>query len=187
MPMYCRYFSFCAPPKTGCQYMRDIIRGLRKPGEPGESAATLHIPGIVEGIPSVSTVRDPCDWLRSYFQNIITPLNQEPVDKFLAYGSPDRKYNRYSMDHLRKFVQDYLNGPSGLIYSMFMHYPAEHRFRLEDMPEPLEDLLGREVPQASHHRTHNRMGFPEDLRPLVYQHEPALCAEFDYPIEVTPQ
>lgn len=165
-------FTFAAPPKAGCRWIHGALKELG-PVEHG----SLHTPGRVDGKLALSIVRHPVDWLKSYFTNINCPVWHEPVDVFLRRSRGEREPDN---EGLRRFIEKYLAGPPGSVGRMFESYAADVWWRIEDMPGPLEACVQSKLAFKARGESKVRLGFPEDLRAAVLDHEREFSEEWGY-------
>lgn len=171
----CQYFQFAAPPKSGCRWMEAAMKQLG-----GFGGGELHRPYHRKtSPPMVSLVRDPCEWIRSYFQHVTTPVAFGPVDRFLDYGNRIET-DTYDNDGLARFVSDYLAGPKNQIGDMCAQYRADIYWRIEDMPWPLQEFCGKSIKYPDRMETRNKLKLPHELRVAVREHEPRHVERWKY-------
>jgi len=169
-------FTFASAPKTGCQWMRDVIRRCY-PDHTLHGNNGLHEPGRIDGKMSYTFVRDPADWLRSYYQNITSIVGNPTVDMFQFVIPTDKRTRK----GLIEFIEAYLmEMPADSIASAFTSYDADIMFPIEDMPGPLEKRLEIPLRGMKRHETKHPLKVPVELRQEIYRHEPGLDAIWNY-------
>lgn len=173
-------FTFASAPKTGCRWMRGVIdRCYPRPKIHGNNG--LHEVGRIDGKPAISFVRDPADWIRSYYQNITAPVGNPAVDVFQECRKNEESKHIGTKFGLRLFVLFYrVTMPENSISAAFRSYDAQHRWRIEDMPNPMERFVGQPLRGLQWYETPNRIEIPDEVRQSVYEHEPELCKAFGY-------
>jgi hypothetical protein len=122
----------------------------------------------------VSVVRHPCDWLAHFYCEGNLQLHNFFAGRVHTFDG---------------FVEGYLDKRSGEILSVFDDYKCDTRFRLEDMPWALAELLeSLGVPESTWQKiTQREFSIPKAsvrwnpvlrLRVLVAERE--MCSTFDY-------
>ena len=133
-------FRYAAPPRTGTTWFAHVIYEVF-----GETSCKA---GVHQPMPQelselrVGTVRNPLDWLVSYYRAIHPGAIHLPVVdvlKTLPVGS------------FTEFIRGYLLEMPGQVGRIFDAYPADVYLRVEDFPDNVVELfesLGVEPRQA---------------------------------------
>jgi hypothetical protein len=128
-------FTFAAPPKCGCTWLHMALTVSELIVE-RKGSTKIHYPGRVPGLPSLTFVRPPQDWLRSYYQNMQGRTCGNPhVDVLQSLP----------WESFPKFVESYLEKLPGQIGRIFQSYESDYYVGLDQLPEglisTLQDLL----------------------------------------------
>jgi hypothetical protein len=176
-------FTFSSAPKTGCRWMRGFVERYF----PHNHYGNLHTPSSIKGKPSIAHVRNPADWFRSFYQNFASTVGNPAVDVFLSI-LPERPNNpkgqalRKNLDGLCRSIELYLKEfEPNTIHDAFYSYPADFRWRLEDMPGPIFWLTDTPFDETIDRvPTQHTLSIPEELRQAIYEHEPELMNKWRY-------
>jgi len=139
------FFSFAAPPRTGCDHFIEACRiaGL---GKTDRIDAIRHFPRNNDGKHlRVSLVRHPCQWLGSVYA-ALNDFGTESSPNMHGIGTAFIVLDKSTFDD---FVRSYLQmSPTG-VSCLFDQYKADTRLRSEDMPWCLLELFETfEVPKV---------------------------------------
>lgn len=171
MAIETQIYYFAAPPKAGCRYVHQALKELA----PVDNGSLHTLPGERDK-PLLSIVRDPCNWLRSYFQNINKPIGMPAVDAFLAYSRGEAEP---SVGGFVTFARLYI--AAGLsIGAMFAAYAADHVWRIEDCPGVLEGFFNHTFGSLDKKQTPHPLIVPDEVRRAIYAHERKFCTTWGY-------
>ena len=129
------WFTFAAPPKVGCVW---ITKTLARCGIPFVNGGE-HTWGTTPGKPSVTTRRDPANWLVSWWSH----FHEYGPKQYRTY-QPELKPLRECIvedESLEEFVERYLNQMPGQITRGYMAYPADFQMQTETLAVNFADLL----------------------------------------------
>lgn len=186
MPVEYPFFSFAAPPETGHAW---FVEACRSAGLGRGSVEDALVPFSSERGGDelrVSLVRHPCSWLASTYR-ALQRMNEEHPRAVHFLGTSFVGLDKSSFD---AFVRSYLNTfPTG-ISCLFDRYESDVRFRFEDMPWALSELLETfDVPRVMRERAERleRPDCSERLPPWkthlhrqVMEAEEEFCHALDY-------
>ncbi len=122
-------FVYAGPPRSGTTYFMKVMSEV---GLGDGFKAHVHQQARDSGKLSVCTVRHPCQWLQSYYQEIRgghTGIDAVDVFKGCDFTS------------FEGFLYSYLYLMPGAVGNMFFSYNADSYLKLEDMPWAIEDFL----------------------------------------------
>lgn len=170
---------FAGPPKMGCRFAMGLLK--QPPFDQRDNRSGQHVPEHLEGVPLYSVVRNPIDWLRSYFQCIGNPVRWEPVDAWQPMREAALDATREPRpEALTRFVEMYLAGPKNRIGEMVESYRADWTWRIEDLPAAMEDFFERTFEYPRRWETRNKLVMDHRLMPRIRAHEPELCRKWCY-------
>ena len=172
------HFAFATPPRTGSTW---FIQACSEMGLSGATKTNLHIPfpAAWKGF-SVSLIRNPADWLVSYFDSLRGGRIGVPaVDLFADYYSPN---------NLEQSVNNYLKSCLGMIGKMFDSYQADTVMKLEDFPwAPIEFFQSLGCKRCLDLKTHppqngrkQKTQLSLNLRKKILEHESEWCGQNEY-------
>lgn len=140
-------FKFAGAPRAGTTW---ILKATYVVGLGEFSKSFVHVPHKIpqrgREVPQlkVSTVRNPCDWIISYYAAIRGQhVNVPAVDEFLKIptitepGEPKEDYQK----HFQEFVEAYLAKMPGQIGKVFFSYNADSYIKVEDFPWSYIEML----------------------------------------------
>ena len=176
----CKMFQYAAAPRTGSCWMFDA---LSRAGLATGTRVNLHQPPADDyrGL-LLTVVRNPADWLASYYYEINGGYVGVPeVDVFAEYA----KQATCDAD----FGLSVANNLPGKVAAMFDHYRASTVLRLEDMPwslagflrmfKPREDLSWlRDLPPINFRK--QRTFFSDIVRNRIMAAEEEFCERYEY-------
>lgn len=170
---------FSAPPKAGCRFTNGLFIQLGLKG----NGRGMHVPEKF-GPGTFTIVRNPIDWLRSYFQGVAKEVHVGPIDRLhelreQALGTtPQQEPNQKT---LREFIGLYLKEPLDLIGAIFACYqPAETTWRIEDLPSAAEFHFGKRFTLPSRWQTPHRLIVNDDQAARIREHEREFCQQWRY-------
>jgi hypothetical protein len=146
-------FTFAAPAKCGCVW---VLQSLAHAGVTHRKwdSTRVHKPGKLEGVPSVTVRRNPCDWLRSYWHNMRGRIAAVPeVDVF----------STLDLTSLDSLAESYLERMPGAISRMFMAYESDYVLELDGLADQFADLMERL--EVQHDAAVLRTWPPENVTP----------------------
>lgn len=124
MPVEYPKFHFAAIPRTGSTW---FLAACRAAGIGEGAKSKVHIPFPERGATlRVSMVRDPADWIRSYYTAIYPGKTGIPIIDALASDRSLAKFDDY--------VRWYLHTMPGQYGRIFDSYDADITLRIEDAP-----------------------------------------------------
>jgi len=165
----CEWFTFASCPKTGCHWFTETMTeaGVCIPHQ------GMHTIGFIDGKPSITIVREPAYWLRSYFYNVTGRLEMPVVDGLCEL----RARPRNEVQSFGAFAEKYIATMPGTIQRIFDHWSAEHTLRTEhlgadtcslmkqlDVQCDLELIVNSEPRNV---RSRNRPLISDDLRTAI--------------------
>jgi hypothetical protein len=177
-----KIFRYAGCPRTGTTWM---LQALKAAGL-GEGQKT-HVHQTFDSSPinvfHVSTIRNPCSWLASYYAAIYPGCTTLPaVDRF-------RFANCKTFDD---FIRSYLNHTPGAVGEMFATYHANTCLRLEDYPWNVIELLDtfdvpkykydliQSIPALNKTKPEKLPRWDTELRREVIQAEKAFVERYEY-------
>lgn len=175
-----KLFRFASAPRSGTTWMLKACHTIGL-GEGQKPAA--HVPHRDERCPvlRVSLVRNPCDWLRSYYAAVRGGSTGIDIVDRLA---------RLRIESFERFILSYASVMPGAVGEMFKAYHADSYLRIEDMPWAFAELMeSLEVPQHLRQRCYDipkqncspRLPkYNSRLRRLVARAEREMMMDFDY-------
>ena len=166
----CEWFTFASCPKTGCHWFTETMTeaGVCVPHQ------GMHTIGFIEGKPSITIVREPALWLRSYFYSVTGLLEMPVIDELSKLRMPGAQMIDESFV---SFSERYIDKMSGTIRRIFDYWSAEYTLRTEhlgtdtyrlmkrlDVPCDLELIVNSEPRNV---RSRNRPLISDDLRAAI--------------------
>lgn len=125
-----RFFQYAGPPRTGSTW---VLHAAHACGLGQGSKSHVHLP--FEGRWTkfrVITVRNPCDWLVSYWSELY-PGKMGLAEVDVLAELPGQFFD--------EFIQAYLKQCPGQVGRIFSSYNADTCLRLEDFPISWMELL----------------------------------------------
>lgn len=178
-------FRFASPPRTGTTWFAHAVYEVF-----GETSTKA---GVHQPMPKdltdlrIGTVRNPVDWLVSYYRTIHPGAIGVPVvDAFKLEQVPFYTFN--------DFIRGYLEKMPGQVGKIFDAYPADIYLRLEDFPDNVVELfeslgvdscqarLARNVEAKNRSSRKPRPVWSPALLRAVIEAEQELMERFDYGI-----
>lgn len=170
---------FAGVPKSGCRFTMGLLK--QHPFDQKDNRNGQHVPEHIPGVPLYAVVRNPIDWLRSYFQNIGNPVKWEPVDSWQPLREAALDATREpTPEALTRFVESYLDGPPNRIGEMYESYQPDWSWRIEDLPRSLEDFFKRTFEYPRRWETRNKLVMEPRLMQRIRAHEPEFCKKWCY-------
>lgn len=179
-------FRFASPPRTATTWFRKVAAdsGLEATAR---GSVGVHIPcppQKVKDTLNVTIVRNPVDWLVSYYLKLEGGhIGVWDVDRFVPLAR--------ASSNLEAFLLAYLSEAPGSVGSMFGVYNADTVLRVEDLPWAAQSLLeaagGRRsrVRQALQMPPQNIYGgvvpiVDRKVRVAIMKAEKKFCEAYDY-------
>lgn len=173
-------FTFASPPRTGTTWFRKAAdaAGLRCSGR-----NELHVPGGLVGMVRVGLMRNPVDWLKSYWAAIYPGQIGVPAVDYFRGGGDFKSFE----DLVRFVVED-----PGCIRRMHVAYSPDVCLRIEDMPWAFvrflesigvpEKLANRCLTLNPQNTTRREKlpTMPRYLEKRLFETECDLCEAYDY-------
>ena len=126
-----RWFSFAAPPKCGCLWFREILR-ISNIGVFGKTielqmyrdSVRHHVPGR---LPSITIVRNPEKWLKSYLfhfkgKKMAIPAVDQLIGREIDEGDVEAMYKAYDST----FTINLEREPALRVIEIFRHLSLPH-------------------------------------------------------------
>lgn len=175
-------FQFAAPPRTGSTW---FVKACYLAGFGEKQRTHSHAPPPIDynGF-VVSLVRNPTDWLVSYFMTLEGGKVGVPQVDILS--------NCYVPGDLLLSIRKFLKMPKNILSTMFDRYQANTVMKLEDFPwAPLEFFMSlgykekddqiRKMP-AQNVRYGIAYSVSWEIRQRIIEHEKDMCERYDYVI-----
>lgn len=182
----CGVFTIATVPRTGTTWVLEILAAL---GYREYNKNEIHKPWTMpsSGL-RLTIVRNPCDWLASYWANVYPG----------CIGVPEVDVFRISDTSLtfEAYVTEYLRTMPGGIGALFGKYRADSVVRLEDFPYCMAEFFcmvspdwGRDYivktcqglgPQGIRPRKKPMPVWTDYLRSSVMEAEKAFCLDYEY-------
>ena len=171
-------FNFAAPPRTGstwfllvCEAL-DILMRSRGQHTPRDQQRRQwkgrHIP---PDTPDITIVRDPAEWLHSYFYHTPGYILVPAVDGFRDERARD----------FTEYVAGYLQKPLNRIGTMFQTFHAETTFQTESLQGQVESFFGVDLSHVPRQNEGTEtIPLSQRCRQTIYDHEPEFCKLWGY-------